>query len=129
MASEPLTVEDLFGSPSPEHPYYENVVEDVYGDGIEMLIGHVDADEIDRRIRMQPWWRPGLTIAAAPEHAWVTFDVHAPSCDASDPAMPGTDCRCSWQPWIIYHWREALPDAPGAVAVTFVQLAQQTVAV
>ncbi|GAA2760013.1 hypothetical protein [Actinopolymorpha rutila] len=128
MASEPLTPEDLFGPPTSDNPAYENVVEDVYGDGTEMLIGHIDTGEIDGRIRMQPWWLPRLSVVAPAEHAWVTFDVHAPGCDAPDPAVPGTDCQCSWQPWIVYHWRDAAPDTPGAVPVTFVQLEHQAVA-
>ncbi|MEQ7125328.1 hypothetical protein ABN034_12485 [Actinopolymorpha sp. B11F2] len=122
MASEPLTLHDLFGDAEPE-----TIVEDVYGDGTELLIGHLDTGEIDRRIRAQHWWRPGITVDhATVDHAWVTFDVHAPHCDAPDPADPGRDCDCSWDDWILYHWREATPATKDAAPVTFVRLDQAT---
>ena len=118
MASEPLTLADLFGDTDAD-----TIVEDIYGDGTELLLGHLDTAEIDARLRAQDWWRPGLVVdELSVDHAWVTFDVHAPYCDAPDPANPGRDCDCSWEPWIVYHWRDATPDTPGAVAVTFVRI-------
>ncbi|MEQ7007678.1 hypothetical protein ABN028_16000 [Actinopolymorpha sp. B17G11] len=120
MASEPLTLTDLFGDMKPSA-----IVEDIYGDGTELLIGHLDVAEINARTRDQEWWRPCLAVDELTiDHTWVTFDVHSPYCDAPDPANPGSDCDCSWEPWIVYHWRDATPTTPGAVAVTFVRVDQ-----
>jgi hypothetical protein len=121
MATEPLTLHDLFGDADPDA-----IVEDIYGDGTELLIGHLDADEISRRVRAQDWWRPSIAVdPTSISHAWVSFDVHAPRCGAPDPADPARDCDCAWEPWIVYHWREATPHSDGAIPVTFVQLDQQ----
>ena len=105
MASEPLSLAELFGSPP-----YDHVVEDVYGDGVEMLIGHVDVAEANRRIAAQPRWTPSLVVDEPRlDHALVTLDVHAPGCRAPSGAVPGRDCDCAWEPWIAWHYRDASP--------------------
>lgn len=118
MASEPLTVADVFGDLEADE-----IVCDTYGDGVEMFIGHISAAEANRRIQRQTWWSPGLVVdKASLDHAVVTFDSHAPRCDAPERAVPGRDCDCAWEPWIVWHWRDAKPDDPNAVAVTFAEL-------
>ncbi|MET9019227.1 hypothetical protein ABZV93_04530 [Actinopolymorpha sp. NPDC004070] len=120
MASEPLTLADLFG----DQPA-EQVVCDTYGDGVELFLGHIDAGQANQRITAQPWWIPGLVVdEASLDHAHVTFDAHAPRCTAPDGAVPGRDCDCAWEPWIAWHWHDARPDNPAAVAVTFAELVQ-----
>jgi hypothetical protein len=101
MASEPLRPVDLFGPPP-----YDHIVEDVYGDGVPGLV--VDEHSLD--------------------HALVTFDVHAPRCDAAPGAVPGRDCDCAWEPWIAWHYRDAEPGDPAAVAVTFAELTREAMA-
>nr|WP_237742621.1 hypothetical protein [Actinopolymorpha alba] len=92
------------------------VVEDVYGDGVEMLIGRLTEREVLRRLERQAWWRASLGIESGSHNqAWVTFDVHASSCDAPDPGEPARDCGCSWEPWILWRWRDATPQSGGMV--------------
>ena len=124
MASEPLSLADLFGPPPHDH-----IVEDVYGDGVEMFIGHISADVANQRLAGQPWWSLGLVVDETTiDHALVTFDVHAPRCTGEPDAVPGRDCDCAWEPWIAWHYRDAKPGDPDAVAVTFVQLCRRAVA-
>ena len=68
--------------------------------------------------------RPGRRPSTL-DHALVTFDVHAPRCDAEKGAVPGRDCGCAWEPWVAWHWHDAGPDDPDAVAVTFAELTRQ----
>lgn len=122
MASVPLTLHDVYG----DQPV-QDIVDDVYGDGIELLIGHLDQAEVTRRLARQPWWRPWMRIdTESLDHAWVTWDEHAPGCDRPDgtiPGEPGGDgCDCTWSPWIVYHWHDVPEGTPDAVAVTFVEL-------
>ncbi|MEQ4209639.1 hypothetical protein [Actinopolymorpha sp. B9G3] len=124
MASEPLSPVDLFGPPP-----YDHIVEDVYGDGVEMFLGHIDADTANQRLARQPWWSPGLVVDEhSLDHALVTFDVHAPRCAAAPGAVPGRDCDCAWDTWIAWHYRDAEPGDPAAVEVTFAELTREAIA-
>lgn len=122
MASLPLSIQDVYGDQDPE-----TIVDDVYGDGVELLVGHLTTDQVEQRLAQQPWWHVSLSVDPATlDYAWVTFDEHAPGCSEPNgtiPGEPGTDgCDCTWQPWILYHWRDASSTDPEATAVTFAQL-------
>lgn len=121
MATRPLTYTDIWGNTPAEQ-----IVEDVHGDGLQLLIGHIDATTAQWRIEVQPWYQPRLLVdPAVVEHAWIRLDQHAASCDHSRPVPLGQACpstRCCWAPWIRWHWHETHADDPAALAVTFVEL-------
>lgn len=121
MATRTLTYTDIWGH-TPTH----EVVEDVHGDGLQLLIGHLTPDTAQQRIEDQPWWTPRLLVDTV-EHAWIRLDQHSTSCDHpdNDEVPLGQPCgsgRCSWAPWIRWHWHETTPSAAHALPVTFVEL-------
>lgn len=90
-----------------------------YGD-LQMFIGHIDADEANRRLDNLDTSLSGpMEVAGPVTHKWVLFQRHDDACQHQNPnaADDFSSCDCGDSDW---YPNNADAETSGAVAVTTV---------